>query len=425
MTTSVTLAPLQQAQQQPDQDEVVCRLDCLEQPRFFCGQLLTEHDLNDLLKWVQGKVRLNRFRDGWGVVCGLDVRIDPKNAAQVVVGPGYALNGCGDDIIVCEDALFSLDEVCIQEKDPCEQPDQGQSTGARIRTVDLFIHYKEEKSHLQAVIGRDPCHKVAECEYGRTLEHHVLKWSPVRAETDPFALVADVWKGDYLASMNILCDFKKKFGSLTGTKISFKQAQNMAVELLQDIDSRPLRQFGMVIDELCQIRDRSEATKNEEADIKRLLFMIAQDRANVFLNCACFAGGSGVRIARVWVKTRDEKGRRTCKIQFIDTQPPYRRPLMRDCWPAPLGQINVAQVYWHRPEEAQAILSGLGLDATGTTEYTPGDYVTVMEQVVCGTDARLDENFFAAPGSEITLQVVDVDGYEQRVVGFSISGSAV
>src|SRR5262247_2025944 len=82
-------------------DEPCCRLDCLERPRFFCGQLLTDQDLMALLGWTQDKLRLGRFRHGWGVVCGLEVHCYAQKPGWVLVKPGYAISCCGDDIIVC------------------------------------------------------------------------------------------------------------------------------------------------------------------------------------------------------------------------------------------------------------------------------------------------------------------------------------
>jgi hypothetical protein len=50
---------------------------------------------------MAGKNRLhNRFLFGSGVVCGLKVKPNPCDCGQVVVEPGYALDCCGNDIIV-------------------------------------------------------------------------------------------------------------------------------------------------------------------------------------------------------------------------------------------------------------------------------------------------------------------------------------
>src|SRR5512136_626202 len=106
-------------------DHTCCTLDCLVQPRYFCGQLLTDADLRAGVTWSQNKFRLGRFRDGWGVVCGLEVRCnskpaDPKLAGTITVGPGYAVSCCGDDIIVCADKTLDLTQIVHQPPKPCE-----------------------------------------------------------------------------------------------------------------------------------------------------------------------------------------------------------------------------------------------------------------------------------------------------------------
>ena len=77
-----------------------CELECLIQPRFYCGQLLTDQDLTVLLDWVKGKTRLARYRHGWGVVCGLEVQCQTMPGSEMLlkVTPGYAINGCTGDL---------------------------------------------------------------------------------------------------------------------------------------------------------------------------------------------------------------------------------------------------------------------------------------------------------------------------------------
>src|SRR5512139_1861641 len=83
-------------------DQTSCSLDCAVLPRYFCGQLLTDADLTAGITWSQGKFRLGRRRDGWGVVCGLDVACGSE-AGIVTVRPGYAVDCCGNDIVICSD----------------------------------------------------------------------------------------------------------------------------------------------------------------------------------------------------------------------------------------------------------------------------------------------------------------------------------
>jgi hypothetical protein len=82
-------------------------LECLCRPRFFAGQLLTDEDLNLLDRYITGKNKLhNRHLVGWGVVCGLEAVCHPCN--MVTVRPGYALSPCGEDIVVCNEAVVDV-----------------------------------------------------------------------------------------------------------------------------------------------------------------------------------------------------------------------------------------------------------------------------------------------------------------------------
>jgi hypothetical protein len=79
--------------------------------RFYPGQLLTEEDLNHLEHYIIAKNKLhNRYVHGWGVVCGLEVVCD-ECEGWVTVKPGYALDPCGNDIIVCEAHHFPVIEA--------------------------------------------------------------------------------------------------------------------------------------------------------------------------------------------------------------------------------------------------------------------------------------------------------------------------
>jgi hypothetical protein len=87
-----------------------CRvLECLDRPRYFAGQLLTEAELNSEQAYVMAKNRLhNRYLHGWGVVCGLQVACHDECEGWVTVKQGYGIDPCGNDIIVCEDHDFNV-----------------------------------------------------------------------------------------------------------------------------------------------------------------------------------------------------------------------------------------------------------------------------------------------------------------------------
>src|SRR4051794_36715613 len=138
-----------------------CELECLVQPRFYCGQLLTDQDLTALLDWMKAKSGLARYRHGWGVVCGLTVQceMDPRGETTLKVTPGYAIDCCGHDIVVCRDAMIDLASCCKPRPDPCldpapvsgRKPDDTSTVRfgpwevptSEVQAVDVLIRYAE------------------------------------------------------------------------------------------------------------------------------------------------------------------------------------------------------------------------------------------------------------------------------------------
>ena len=155
-------------------DTGMCTDQSFKRPRFFAGQLLTEDDLQALTDYVVGKNRLhNRYLFGAGVVCGLGVTCHPCGGGTVMVGPGFALDCCGNDLV-----LPCAEEVDVQAllrdlrkrqmqgyecSDPCE--DKGDR-----RTYGLYLTYKETPSDPVAPYDSgDPCGRQA-CEPTRICE---------------------------------------------------------------------------------------------------------------------------------------------------------------------------------------------------------------------------------------------------------------
>lgn len=76
--------------------------------RFFDGRLLSAGDLQAEQDYHRGKRRLaNRCLHGSGVLCGLDVSLDPSGSA-VRLGPGVALDCAGREIVVGEGVSLPL-----------------------------------------------------------------------------------------------------------------------------------------------------------------------------------------------------------------------------------------------------------------------------------------------------------------------------
>jgi hypothetical protein len=116
-----------------------CQTQLYVRPQFFAGQLLTEDDLQSLDDYVVAKNRLhNRYLFGSGVVCGLTVTCEPCGGGKVIVNPGYALDCCGNDIVVpCPQTLdINIMVRELQRRsgfdcgDPCPKPSAGSTSPA-------------------------------------------------------------------------------------------------------------------------------------------------------------------------------------------------------------------------------------------------------------------------------------------------------
>jgi hypothetical protein len=153
-------------------------------PRFFAGQLLTEDDLQSLSEYVVAKNRLhNRHLFGDGVVCGLEVTCHPCGGGTVIVQPGYALDCCGNDLVLpCPQPLdinamvrdlrikmlgYDCGDPCKEQKICCNEGDKGarseEQGGGKCneeppRHYCLYIQYDEQMTDPVAPYSTDePC----------------------------------------------------------------------------------------------------------------------------------------------------------------------------------------------------------------------------------------------------------------------------
>jgi hypothetical protein len=404
---------------------VCCSLDCLVQPRFFCGQLLTDQDLTALLTWTQEKLRLARYRHGWGVVCGLDVRCDCQQAGNIIVGPGYAVSCCGDDIIVCEDTSFSLVGACQPETDPCatlKKPAAAQGPvttlalateslpAAEVRVADLFIKYKEVVANPQTALARSICTQAGPCDYSRTNEGAELSWQVAISGSDPVTAAAQRWRDGYDQCVDLLRRFRETFSGPT------RRGDQTRTWLVNWIDAHPLRQFCYLRDWICSM---SVEQLSQEENLAKILFWLVQDCRNAYLACGCYdcQDGQGVPLARIWLRTtKDQRGISSCSIQCIDSFPPYRRPIGPACWPAPLGSINVGQVIWHRPEDACTTLAALGVRVAQQVPYVvPATLDDLMRD--------LTQDAWVVCGADVAVHILAVPELDRRVVGVTRAGT--
>jgi hypothetical protein len=150
-------------------------LECLDRTRFFSGQLLTEADLNNEQSYWLAKGRLhNRLLHGWGVVCGMQV-VCSECDGWVTVKPGYAIDPCGNDIIVCSEQAFNvikaIQACCIPTKptgkcSPLRSAPPANCQDA-LQTWCITIEYEEQASRMVAPL-KQATPKSGSCSCGST-----------------------------------------------------------------------------------------------------------------------------------------------------------------------------------------------------------------------------------------------------------------
>jgi hypothetical protein len=172
---NISVAPPKQAHPQECCCPACVGLECLDRTRFFSGQLLTEGDLNNEQSYWLAKSRLhNRFLHGWGVVCGMQV-VCSECDGWVTVKPGYAIDPCGNDIIVCSDYAFNV----IKAIQACCTPSKQTGNCAPLRSTPpancqgttqtwcITIEYQEQPSRLVTPL-KQASPKSSACSCGRT-----------------------------------------------------------------------------------------------------------------------------------------------------------------------------------------------------------------------------------------------------------------
>lgn len=165
----------------------------LVRPRFYPGQVLTDRDLQDLEGWVRARLGLVRLRDGWGAVCGLAVAADPANPAGVTVGPGYAVDAAGNDLVVREAVAKPLPRPSDRGVRDCTARSRDAGEGRTVTVgpftipvrdlavFDVVACYAAEDDTPVTAPG---CRPQPRCEYARTREGVKVELVPVKLTAD-------------------------------------------------------------------------------------------------------------------------------------------------------------------------------------------------------------------------------------------------
>ncbi len=399
--------------------EAYCKLEGPLRPRFFCGQLLTDEDLTTMVDWTAGKFRLQRFRDGWGVACGLDVRCDPDNPQGVIVGAGYTVSCCGDDIVVGTDQKLDL-SAALRDEDPCADPDavivaanagtegaQGQreapGSAMQVRWADVFVAYAEQDTDPRATLRHSDCVQAPECEAAKTRESFELRWQ-LGGSADPAAAAAETWCRDYRRCLDVLCCFVDECGS------GSDDWADQRTWLLRWIERHPPQVFCDLRDLICTLPDDELAKLHLE-----ILTKLVVDYRSAYTRTPCHTceRATGVRLARVYLGPAAENT--PARVLHIDNHLPFRRRLSRPQLPAPVGTTNLGSLIGARWDEACQQLADLGVHAKPHLIKLATDAVGLREQFARDCDPLV------ACGRQVVVLVTQFSDDRpagERVVGF-------
>lgn len=155
-----------------------CNLVCFERPNYFCGHLLTDADLTLQQKYVVEKNKLyHRTMDGYGVVCGLKLTCDCDCKGNILIHDGFAIDDCGNDLVVCETARFDVIAALKQKgllvydppEDDCE-PHRRRSRCDIKQCFYITICYNETESDYETPFQSSCTSGPKECMPTRTHE---------------------------------------------------------------------------------------------------------------------------------------------------------------------------------------------------------------------------------------------------------------
>jgi hypothetical protein len=353
----------------PD-DDPTCELECLERPVFKPGQRLCAPDLDNLVAYADGRFGLVRYRHGWGIVCGLQVRPDPGCDTRVVIEQGYAVDCCGNDVVLCAPASLDLKRFCRkrescldEDEDPDDQNGDGDGDGngnGDGGDGDGACRIGGRSIKLRRLVRVDIVLSRSQPGSGQRggIPHARLSVPP----PDLAAAFAEAWRAT-------------------------------AAPFEGDLQVFPL--FDGQNDDGWRALDRR-------------LGVLAR-------RCHPCTPEDVLRLGRVWIYRRPARGEKPacCQIVYIDLAEPWRRPFRPDWPPAPRGHVNLAAlIFWQQPEVAFLRLAQAGLKEKGTRRRDNVD--ELMHPPVAAPEPFVNWSWAGK------VQTVKVDALDigERVVGW-------
>jgi len=345
----------------------------------------------------------------------------------VYVNPGYALDCCGNDLVVCGPIAVDLAEICKPHEDPCERPTKPKDTNKKpqpeagtegdcwqtlgrkrdLVAVDLFLRYHEDLTQPQRPMFRSGCADDTRCEYTRVLENPC-----VHAE---------------LGSLDRACDddeaqeWQRWFeGKNREARQTIAEATRLGLrDLLKHVRKHPPFKFCFMEDLICCLIEehgRDKAHDRAQVDLQRVAFWLYLDWLLHFLECPCptCRPDKGVPIARVILRRPEAGGRAPCRVVVIDPTWPYRRPLRSDeCRPIPRGTIDLVPYLWQPERVAIDRLGALGVQVEPGTKLDESDQYAQFESASVLLETGVRQRIR-------TLSVADLLDC-RRVVGFEVA----
>jgi len=158
--------------------QTCCRLMSFERPNYFAGHLLTDADLMREQRYLREKNKLyHRSLHGAGVVCGLRLTCDPNRAGAVLVGRGFAIDDCGNDLVLPERMPLDVIGLLTQKRligtestpDPC-RPKSAEVDCKLQQCFYITICYQEDQVDFATPLVSTCQTTSSECEPTRILE---------------------------------------------------------------------------------------------------------------------------------------------------------------------------------------------------------------------------------------------------------------
>jgi hypothetical protein len=363
------------------------QLPTLTAPHYFSGQLLSDVDLDALVDWTRARLSLGCRRDGFGVVSGLLLSVDPRSGheADLIVGPGYAVSPTGEDLVVVSEQSLSLSEVKLAADEHAPK--------AR-HAVDVFISPAQVRERPQP--GFEYGDEVGEptATYSRVGERFKLTPEPVPRREDPESQAAQRFEQEFDECLRPLADFRR-----------WREENEPNAAAIREWFRDPLMatEFRFAAYEL---DERSDAEMHHESTWARALFWLILHKRNSFLS-GFATRDRRVRIGRVWLWADDPRPR---TIVALDIRPPYRHRLRKRSLPAPAGSINVTMAIWEREMVAHLALVEAGVSCGERTRLDG-----VPESLDELEDA-LRTKLFVHPEEEVSLVVCRDRTFGRRVV---------